>query len=169
MRRLLAALVAAGVAVAACGDDDAGGGDGPVRPAIELIEPAIAAVEAELGGPQDFFEVTAEPQRVRLWVAREEATRAVPYVYVGGELARLGDPQGAEGGTFPGAAVDVDPDAVLDVIDDELDEPDVILFSIAGDGSGAVQYQATVRSDKGGTLDVVVAGDGTILSVTAGA
>jgi hypothetical protein len=163
LRRLVAALAAGGLALVACGGDD--DTEGALRPAIELIEPAISALEQELGGPQDFFEVTADPQLVRLYVAREQATRAAPYVYVGGEVAPAGDLVGAGGGTFPGDAVDVDPDTVLAVIEDELDDPDVVLFSIAGNGTGAVQYVATVRSAKGGLLDVVVADDGAILSV----
>jgi hypothetical protein len=170
--RLAAALVAGALAVmaAACGgdDEDGGGGSGDaVRPQVDEIAPAIDAVEAELGGPQDFFEVTAGPQQVQLFVARDRATRAATYVYVRGELASVGDPVGASGGTFPGDAVDFDPDTILTQLDDELDEPDVVGFSIEGDGTGAVQYVAAVRSAQGGTIDVVLAADGEIQSVTA--
>ena len=161
-----AALVAGAVLVAGCG----GGDDGPLRPQLDQIAPAVDAVEAELGGPQAYFEITADPQQVHLFVAADDATRAVQYVYVGDELAQLGDPQGATGGTFTADALDFDPGSVLDQVDADLDEPDIGQFSIAGDrsGSGAVQYLVVVQSDEGGTLDIVVGGDGAVQSVAPG-
>ena len=51
----------------------------------------MAAVEAELGGPQQYFEVNATPQVVNLFVADDgRRRRSSPYVYVGGELAPAG-------------------------------------------------------------------------------
>jgi hypothetical protein len=165
--RLVAAIVAVAVSMAACGGDDDDGRGAALRPQLETIAPAIEAVEAELGGPQEYFEITAEPQRVQLYVARADATQVAPYVFVGGELAAAGDAASASGGTFGVDALDFDADTVLDGLDAALDSPDVIGFSVAGNDQGHVQYQAIVRSEQGGLLDVVLAADGAVQSVTA--
>jgi hypothetical protein len=164
----VAALVAGAMIVTACGGDgDGDGNDGPLRPRLDQIAPAVEAVEAELGGPQQYFEIKAEPQQVQLFVAAENATEVVPYVFIGGELAALGEPTGASGGTFMADALELDPDTVFGQIDADLDEPDIIELSIAGDrgGSGAVEYLAVVQSEEGGTLDVVLGPDGAVRSV----
>ena len=137
------------VLTASCGGDD----DEAVRPLVDQIAPAIAAVEAELGGPQQYFEINATPQVVNLFVATDGATMVVPYVYVGGELASPAEPTTAEGATFVADAVTFDPATILDGVTDELPDSDVVLFSIVGGPGGAVQYGATVQSDEGGTLD----------------
>jgi hypothetical protein len=157
-RRFVALAV---LAVAACGD-----GDDQVAPAIDEIAPAIAAIEAELGGPQQYFEINATPQVVNLFVATEGATQVVPYVYVGGELAAAADTAGAEGSTFGADALTFDPATVLDAVEAELPDVDVVLYSVAGGPGGAVQYTASVQSGDGGSLDVVLGADGSIESVT---
>ena len=160
--RGLAALL---IAVAACGAD---GAAEPVRPLLDEIAPAIDAVEAELGGPQQFFEINATPQVVNLFVAIDGATRVVPYVYVGGALGPPAEAAPAEGATFTADAVRFDPATILDGVTGELPDADVVLFSIVGGPGGAVQYAATVRSDAGGTLEVVLGPDGAVQSVDPG-
>jgi hypothetical protein len=83
---VLAAALVGATALAGCGDDD---GD-VALPAVEDIAPAVAALEASLGGPQDYFELDATVLGVTLWVAGtaaddDGATTATPYLYVGGE------------------------------------------------------------------------------------
>jgi hypothetical protein len=156
------ALLVAVLALAACGGDD----EEAVVPLVDQIAPAIVAVEDELGGPQRYFEINATPQLVNLFVAGDG--EVTPYVYVGGELGPAGAPAAAEGATFTADAVAFDPDRILDGVRDELPESAIVLFTIAGGPGGAVQYGATVQSERGGTLDVVLDPDGSVQSVTAG-
>jgi hypothetical protein len=159
--RTAVALATAVLALAACGGDD----DGPTRPQLDAIAPAVAAVEAELGGPQRYFEITAEPQRVELWVALDDATAAVPYVYIGGELAPAAASQPASGETFAPGDAPFDPDTVLDQLDEDLDEPDIAQLSIGRNTAGEVDLLVVVQSAQGGVLDVTLAPDGTVRSV----
>jgi hypothetical protein len=153
-------------ALSACSDDDDARGDEQAMPLVGKIAPAIAAVEAELGGPQQFFEVNATPQVVNLFVATADGTGVTPFVYVGDELAPAGDPSSALGNTFGADAVTFDPDAVLDQLTADLPESDVVLFTVVGGPGGAVQYSAGVQSQEGGALDVVLGGDGAVESVS---
>jgi hypothetical protein len=148
---------------AACGGDDEA-----VRPLLDQIGPAIAAVEAERGGPQQYFEVNATPQVVNVFVAIDDATRAVRYVYVGGELGPAGPEAAAEGATFSADAVTFDPATILDGVTSELPDSDIVLFTIIGGPGGAVQYAARVQSDAGGTLDVLLDPGGAVQSVDPG-
>lgn len=149
--------------VVACG----GGNDTPPRPLVDQIEPAMAAVDAELGGPQRYFEVNATPQVVNLFVASADGTTVTPYVYVGGELAPAGQQSSAEGNTFAVDAVSFQP-TILDGVADELPDAEIMVFTIVGGPGGAVQYSVDVRSARGGTLTVVLAPDGTVESVDPG-
>ncbi len=145
-----------------------GGSDEPGRPLVGEVAPAMAAVDAELGGPQQYFEVSATTQLVRLFVASEGATVVTPYVWVGGELTSPAAPSTAEGNTFVAASVALDPATVLDGVTDELPDSDVVLFTVVGGPGGAVQYSARVQSEGGGTLDVVLGPDGAVQSVDPG-
>ena len=146
------------------GDDPPGG-----LPIVAEIAPAIAAVEAELGGPQDYFEINATTQLVNLFVATDDRSTATAYVYLGGELQPPAPPQDvASGGTFIAEALDLDPDVILTGIAEELDDPDVTQFVIVGGPGGAVQYSAFVVSSEGGILDVLLGADGAVLGVTPG-
>jgi hypothetical protein len=147
-----------------CGGDD---DDQPaVVPVVAEISPAIAAVEAELGGPQDFFEVNATPQLVNVFVATDGGTTATAYVYLDGELQPPAPPRDVAGGeTFRADALDFDPDAIFTGIADELGDPTVTQFVVVGGPGGAVQYSAFVSSSAGGVLDVLLGPDGAVLGV----
>jgi hypothetical protein len=168
-RRLLACAcaLAGAAALAACGDD---GGDEPlVRPLVGEIVPAMAAVETELGGPQDYYEVNATPQLVNLWVATGGGATATPYVVLDGEVQPPAPAQPVEqGATFRADAVDFDPDSIFAALDDELDQPAITQFVVVGGPGGAVQYSAAVTSSEGGVLDVLLGPDGAVLGVDPG-
>lgn len=153
----------AAVALVACGDDDES-----VRPALDQIAPAITAVEADLGGPQQYFEINATPQLVNIFVATDGATQVVPYVYLDGELGSPAEATTAEGATFAADALSFDEDTILDGVSAELPGSDVVLFTIVGGPGGAVRYSAALPSAEGGTLDVVIGLDGAVQSVDPG-
>ncbi len=158
-KRVLAASAAVILGLGGCG-----GGD--ELPLVGEIAPAIAAVETELGGPQDYFEVNTTPDVVNVWVATDDAATATVYAYFDGELQPPAAPRDVEGGeTFRAAALDFDPDEILTGIADELDEPSIAQFVVVGGPGGAVQYSAFVTSSEGGVLDVLLGADGAVLGV----
>jgi hypothetical protein len=159
---LAVALLPAGTA---CGGDD---DDDATVPAVELIQPAVAAVESERGGAQEYFEINVSGSTVNLFVATDAATTATAYRYLGGELLPPDPPQQASGATFGADALTFDPDTVLDAVVAELDGPVVARFVVVGGPGGAVQYAATIASAQGGQLDVLLAADGTIQGVDPG-
>ena len=144
--------------------------DGPtgsdeVPALIADVGAAIAAVDDELGGPQEYFEVTSNGRFVNVFVAIDDATVAVPYVYLAGELQPPGPAQeGAEGRTFEASDLDFDPTRILSRVSSELPSTSIEAISVYGDGIGAT-YVLAGRSEVGGLLDIVVGPEGQILSV----
>jgi len=155
-------LAAAALLLAACGGDE-----GRPEPRVADIEPALAAVERARGGPQQFFEANATPQRVNVFVAADGATTAVPYVYVDGELGPAGPPTPASGATFAASAVTFDPEHVLGQVTTDLPETELLVFSVVGGPGEAVRYGVVARSAAGGTLDITLSPQGNVLAVDA--
>jgi hypothetical protein len=150
---------------ASCGGDDDGGGAGDDT-FVSDIRPAIEAVEAELGAGQAFFEVTANQQVVNLFVAVDDATAAVPYVFLDGELQPPAPAlTGASGFTFGADAVDFDEETILDAVAAELPDSTIEALSVEGGEGGVVRYVLALSSAEGGRLDVTVAPDGAVLAV----
>lgn len=176
-RPILALLVAA--ALAACGggpggddaDTEVTGGETEVTEREDLpqlvgdVFAAVAAVEAELGAGQDYFEVTSTDRLTNVFVAVEDATVAVPYVYLDGDLQPPAPAlEGASGATFVADAIEIG-SGVLDQIAAELPGASIEAFSVEGGPDGSVRYVVAVRAESGGSLDIVVGSDGAILSV----
>jgi hypothetical protein len=161
----LSAVLAA-VLVVGCGDGDE---DPPAaEPLVAEIAPAITAVETELGGPQDYFEVNATPKFVNVIVATDGGSMATAFLYLDGDLQPPAPPEAAGGETFRANDLDFDPDVILTGIADELDEPAIAQFVVVGGPGGAVQYSAFVTSAEGGVLDVLLGPDGAVLGVEVG-
>ena len=181
MRRPLAVVVPLALALAGCsGDGDTAApaladltendarcldGDRSERPVVDWIEPAIELAQEQYGDPE-FFEISADRQRVSVVVSVDGVAEQMFYCGDGGYVppSPLGE---AAGATFDGAAVDFDVDGIFGAIDDELDDPEIGDLAIVGDGSGGVVYDASVQSDEGGVLFVDLTPDGTIVGVRA--
>lgn len=164
--RGLGAVVIAGPVLVACGGDDGDTVEGPDW--VGDLTAAVVVVEDELGAPQEYFEVTANAQLTNVFVARADATEAVPYLFVDGELEPPGPAlTGVSGNTFAAEAIEFDEELILSKISEELPDATIDALSVEGGPGGAVRYVASVRSEAGGVLDVVVSPVGEILSVSA--
>ena len=166
MTRRSLLLAASLVVVAACsgGSDEAtsGGRDSFVSD----IAAAAAAVDAALGGPQEFFEITATPQLTNVFVAIDGGTAAVPYIYLDGELqAPAPRIDGAAGQTFKADAINFDEATVLDGVATDLPNAMIDAFSVEGGPGGFVRFVVSARSEQGGVLDIVVAPSGAVIEV----
>ena len=133
-------------------------------PRVDLIVEAVAALEAELGGSQQYFEINATPRLVNLFVALNDAAVAQPWVYFGGVLTSQ-DGQPAQGNTFGADTLDFDPQAVLSGVVAELPGSVFDAFIVDGGPAGTVRYSVVVSSTAGGQLVVVVDPAGAVLSV----
>ena len=133
-------------------------------PRVDLIHDAVAALEAELGASQQYFEINATSQLVNLIVALNDGTQARPFVYLDGELSSS-PASNANGKTFAASALDFDPDKVLSKLQAELPQSQPDLFFVEGGVGGIVRYSVAVTSSQGGQLVVVVGPDGTVQSV----
>jgi hypothetical protein len=138
---------------------------------VQDIAPAVTALEAELGGPQDYFELDATALGVTLWVAGtaagddDAATTATPYLYVGDKVASNGAAQPAQGQTFTAAdALTFDADRVLDDVAGDLADSTIDSFSIVGSADTGVQFAVVVASDRGGEISVQVDGEGRVIA-----
>jgi hypothetical protein len=174
-------IVAGGLAIGVTGcSDSASSGAGstettaptpttiidPVEPRADQIRPAIAALEAQLGSPQDYFEVNATARLVNLWVALNDGTQAQPWTYVDGELtSRPAEP--AQGHTFTAEAVTFDEDTLFEPMHAQLPDSAIELLVIEGGAGGAVRYTVVAGSTGEGRLLVTVGPDGSVESVEA--
>ncbi len=149
-------------ALGGCGGEE----DSTLPVAIEDIGPALDAIEAELGAGQQFFEVNATPQLVNLFVAVDDGTSAVPYIFFDGELQPPAPALPVESGfTFGADAIDFDVETVLDAVADELPDSTIEGFAIEGGDGGVVRYLVSMLSVQGGVLAVTVGPNGDILEV----
>jgi hypothetical protein len=132
---------------------------------VEDVLAAATAVEAELSGPQQYFEITSNAQFTNVFVAVDDATAAVAYAYIDGELQPPAPKQeGASGNTFVLADIAFDPKLVAGGVAVELPESEVDALSVYGDGVAAT-YVLAVTSPSGGFLDIIVGPDGQVFSV----
>lgn len=148
----------------ACGGGDDAIDHGP-EPRVDLIEPAVAAIEAERGAAVEFVELSATLEDVRA-IVRDDGTSAVAYRY-DGELTGPVEPRDDARETFTAEQVDIDPEHVFDGVREELGSPAIVDVAIRVDG-GALVVDATVASDAGGVLLVLLDGRGAVLGTQTG-
>lgn len=152
------ALAIAALGMPACGAEDEGG------PMVDRIDDAIAAVESHYEAPQDYFEVSATDSLVSVIVAVDGGTEAEQAFWSPEEGLVDPVPLGPmQRPTFRSGDVEFDPDSVLDQLRDELPDSEIVDFAVTGAGNGVVVYDARVRSEQGGVLLVLLAGDGRVL------
>ncbi len=152
-------LVVAALAMSGCGGDEAA-----PAPIVDRIDEAIAAVEDHYGGPQEYFEISATTEEVTVVVAVDGGTEAEVGGLTAGGGFTIPEPVGpASGATFTAEAVDFDVDRIFDGLRDELGDPVIVDFAIQGGGDGIVVYDASVASDAGGVLLVLLDSEGRIL------
>ncbi len=158
----IAILGAFGLLLAACGGSN-GGSDSP-GPVVDLIPDAIAAIEEHYGAPQEYFEVSAGLDAVGFVVAVDGATMAEQSSYEADGGFTVPEPVGeASGETFTADEIDFDPDRIFDRLRDELDDPVIVDLAIQGGPNDTVVYDASIASDGGGVLLVLLRADGAIL------
>ena len=184
--RAVSALLACALSAASCSDDSSSTTSSPATspvtagdstgeadastpavnqlPIVDQILVAIAALETETGGPVEYFEINATAQLVNLFVALNDGAVAQPWLFVGGELTSA-EGQQASGGTFAGADVAFDPATIFDPLLAEVPGIRVESFYVHGDGEGNLLYGVLATSERGGGFDIVLAADGSVLSV----
>ena len=175
-KRVTSLLIACVALVGACSDDSDDPADTVASttsvvlpsadelPILDQIGPAIAALEAQLGEPQEFFEINATTRLINLFVALNSGAVAQPWLYLEGTLSSTeGVPAG--GGTFSSSVVGFDPEVILSTVLTELPGISIESFYIHGDGQGNILYGVLAVSDKGGGLDGVLGVDGSVKSV----
>lgn len=139
--------------------------DVPAPQYVLDVRTAVDAVEADLGGPQQFFEVTSNEQFTNVFVAVDDATAAIAYAFVNGELQPPAPRQdGASGETFTSADIDFAEDRILSGVTASLSGSSIDAISLYGNGFG-VTYVLAASSASGGFLDIEVGADGTVFSV----
>ncbi len=174
--RFIGAFAIVTVVAVGCSDDNASGPTTVVtlvaaecaaqQPSlrVDLVGQAVEAVETQLGGPQQYFEINATSLLVNLFVAIDDGTTVRPFVFLQGELSST-EPETAQGNTFAADALEFDPQKVTSCVADELPSSTASAFEIIAGPDGAVSYSLVVDSPAGGQLVVAVSGVGRVLSV----
>ncbi len=140
------------------------GGDANALPRVDLIIPAVHALEAELGGPQQYFEINTTSKLVNLIIAVNNGTLAQTWLYLDGRLSSK-DAEPATGHTFAASALTFDPAAVVAQVHRDLPDSTLDFFYVLGGADGSVQYKVDVSSPQGGQLEVVLGPDGKVIEV----
>ncbi|MEQ1698813.1 MAG: hypothetical protein ABMA25_01835 [Ilumatobacteraceae bacterium] len=134
-------------------------------PIVEQIAAAVGAVEEELGGPQQYFEINATAQLINLFVALNDGAVVQPWLYVDGTLTDSEGMAVDSGGTFTADLLDFDPATIFTKLEAEVPGATIESFYIHGDGQGHVLYGAFVTSARGGALEIILGPDGAVKSV----
>jgi hypothetical protein len=166
------------VIIAACSGDDPAGDTAPSDSGpppvlgvpdelrVDLVEPAIAALEDELSGAQQYFEINVRGPIVNLFVANADATTVTPWAYQDGSLSSVAG-SAAQGATFAGDAVEFDAERILSEVRAQLPSATLQALEIIGGPSGSVRYTVVLVGSAGGQILAEVAPDGTIIGVDA--
>ncbi len=131
---------------------------------LDKIRPAVAALEAQLGGAQQYFEVNATVTLVNLFVATDDATKAVAYVYdADGTLEPPAVAVPASGPTFAASQMTFDETRVMALTVSQLPTSTFLRFSVTGADGGGVGYAITAGSSTGTEFQISVGPTGNVL------
>ena len=131
---------------------------------LDKIRPAVVALEARLGGPQQYFEINATVTLVNLFVATDNATMAVAYVYdADGTLEPPAAPLVASGATFAAKAMTFDETRVMALTVSQLPTSTFLRFAVTGAANGGVAYHITATSELSTEFQVTVGPQGNVL------
>jgi hypothetical protein len=137
-------------------------------PVIADILPAVDALETLLGGPLDYVEINADSQIVSLIVFDATTSQAIPYRYLRGEIARVGEPFAISGGQPLRAEwINFDPSTMFDAVRSEVPEANIVGFVILAGAGETATYEAFLQSRQGGQILVSLGPEGQVLSVQA--
>ncbi len=137
-------------------------------PVISQIAPAVEALEELLGGPQDYVEINADTRIVSLIVFDREASQAIPYRYLGGQIAQIAEPFAISGGRPLRAEwINFDASTMFDALRSEVPQAAILGFVILAGAEQTVTYEALLQSRQGGQILVTLDPEGQVLSVQA--
>jgi hypothetical protein len=176
MRPLLV-LVTAAVALlglVACSSDEGGRGAGSsttVKQGSELragdLGAAVAAVEAALGGPQQYAEINATTEGVNVFVA-SSATEEVAYFYRSDDAA-LDPPAGPDPlqstpFALDGVDVGIAP-SLVQQLQEQFPGSEVVQLALVDIEEQGLVWALRSRSARGGLLNVFFSPSGALLAV----
>lgn len=178
MRRLLLVVAAASwllAVLAACSGDDREASDGPasttVKQGTELrvqdLPAAVAALEAELGGPQRYAEINLTTGGVNLFVASSD-TEELAYYYdaTTGTLEAPEGPTPMSGAPFALAGIDLTlAPSLVQQLQDQFPGSEVVQLAIVQLEDQGLVWGLRSQSALGGILNVFFAPTGALLAV----
>jgi hypothetical protein len=162
-----ALLLTVAPALGACSDGgEAEGGGSGLQPRVDWIDDAMAAVAAARGGEPEYVEVSATLEHVDAIVRDGDATSAVLYRYLDGELSGPVEPRDDPRSTFGADRVTIDPDTIFDGVRAELGDPTIVDLAIRMEGEVQV-IDATIAGEQGGVILVLLSPAGDVLGLQA--
>jgi hypothetical protein len=172
MRRAIALVAMVALFAAAC----SGGGSSATTTTtmaaptlrLDLVPAAVAAVEAALGGPQQYTEINAFEQGVNVFVATADGNE-LPYVYRDGTgLEPPPAPQPAAGTPFATTGLDLTAGARLPAdVQSRLPGAVPVAAALVQRPVDGLVWDVRVIGAKGSELDVLYTPQGVLLSVVA--
>jgi hypothetical protein len=136
---------------------------------LDLLAPAVAAVEADRGGPQQYTEINVQPGFVNLFVALDDGTE-LAYVFkeTGLEVPTEATPQPEGIAAYGLDGIDVSAVSGFDeMLQFELPNSSLGQLSLLALPNQGVMWNAAVVSIQGGgILDVLISANGEIVDVT---
>ncbi len=160
-RRAVAAIIAATACLGCSGSDRAP----RTRLRLDDVAPAVAAVEQARGGSPRYTEINVGPDLVNLFVVVDDLTE-LAFVYRSGRLEAPDRATPRVAGSVPFAVDGVDLEAIASIdetLGRELPDSALTRLGLLDAPPSGLAWRALMASAKGGTFEVVVGLDGSIV------